>query len=146
MEQNPEQPNPMTDISGLVLQSKGSASISVSDAHTAIALGSGTLAVFATPMMVALMEAAAVDCVERFLPAGHTSLGTHIDVEHVAASPVGVTIQATAELVKIDGRSLTFALEARDEAELIGRGTHTRAVADIERFKARLARKTPTGS
>lgn len=136
----------MTDISGLDLQSKGTSSLRVSDAHTAIALGSGTLAVFATPMMVALMEAAAVDCVERKLPPGHTSLGTHIDVEHIAGSPAGATIQATAELVKIDGRNLTFALEARDEVELIGRGTHTRAVVEIARFQAKLARKSAASS
>ena len=129
------------DLSRLSPGRKGSARLVVGAAHTAPALGSGTIPVFATPMMVALMEAAAVDCVESLLPEGHTSLGTSLAVSHSAASPPGALIEATAELVSVDDRTLTFRVEARDAVEIIGAGTHTRVVADTERFKVKLARK-----
>ena len=131
----------MADFSNLKLHSKGTATLRVSGAHTAIALGSGRIEVFATPMMIALMEAAAVDCVESQLLHGTASVGTHIDVTHIAATPVGVEINATAELVDIDARMLTFTVVARDETEVIGRGTHTRAIVDVARFNARLGSK-----
>lgn len=91
--------------------------------------------------MVALMEAACVDCVERLLPAGYLSLGTHLDVTHSAPTPVGLTVIATAELINVDGRKLVFRLEARDDHELIGKGSHTRMIVDSTRFNARLAAK-----
>ncbi len=104
-------------------------------------MGSGQIEVFASPMMIAAMEAAAVACIERHLPAGHASLGTHLDVTHSAPSPVGARIAATAELVAIDGRTVTFRVEARDEHEIIGSGTHTRVIVDTDRFGAKVARK-----
>jgi predicted thioesterase len=91
--------------------------------------------------MITLMEEAALACVEHALPPGHQSLGTHLDVSHVAATPIGMRITAQAELVGIDGRKLRFAVSARDEAELIGEGRHDRVVVDVARFEARLVGK-----
>jgi predicted thioesterase len=122
---------------------KGQSSLVVTDAMTAPRMGSGQIEVFASPMMIAAMEAAAIACIERHLPAGHASLGTHLDVAHSAPSPVGAGIVATAELISIDGRTVTFRVEARDEHEVIGLGTHTRVIVDIDRFVAKLARKRP---
>lgn len=116
----------------------GEARTSVDDARTARAMGSGGEAVFATPAMVALMEAAAVATVERLLPAGHISLGTEINVEHVAATPLAAEVSARAELTAIEGRLLRFALTAHEGDKLIGRGSHVRAVVERARFLARL--------
>jgi predicted thioesterase len=119
----------------------GSASLVVAEAHTAPHVGSGKVHVLATPVMVNLMEAAALDAAERYLPAGHQSLGTRLDVRHIAATPGGLRVTARAELVGIDGRYLTFRVEAHDERELIGDGTHTRVVVNVERFDQRAQAK-----
>jgi predicted thioesterase len=121
----------------------GSASILVTDAQLAPQLGSGSAPVFASPAMIALMEAAAVDCVERQLDAGQETLGVHLDVEHIAATPVGHKVTATAELIEKDGRKLVFKVEARDERELIGRGRHTRIIVDSARFRSKVDAKRP---
>ncbi len=121
----------------------GSATIVVEDAHLAPRLGSGRAPVLATPALIALMEAAAVACVEDQLAAGQETLGIHLDVEHIAATPVGHKVTATAELLERDGRKLLFKVEARDERELIGRGRHTRIIVDSERFRAKAASKLP---
>lgn len=131
---------PAFDLSRLLPGSAGTASVVAGPEHSARAVGSGTLEVFATPMMVALMEAAAIDCVERLLPEGCTSLGTHLEVSHDAPSPLGMTIFATAVLVRVEDRVLTFRVEARDGAAVIGRGTHRRVVVDARRFKDKLQR------
>src|SRR5437868_10636405 len=96
---------------------RGSAQLTVADAHTAPRVGSGRVRVLATPVMINLMEAAALDCVEALLPDGHQSLGIHLDVSHHAATPVGMRIAATARLVGVEGRRLKFAVEAHDEKE-----------------------------
>lgn len=113
----------------------------VTDALTAPAVGSGSVAVYATPSMVALMEAAAVACIEHHLAPGQTSLGVHLDVSHTAGTPAGLAVSATATLTAVDGRKLTFAIEAHDDVEVIGRATHTRIVVDTERFMAKVAAK-----
>lgn len=110
----------------------------VGEEHTAAHVGSGRAPVLATPIMVALMEAAAVDCIERAVPAGHESLGVRIDVEHSSPTPVGMRITATAELSEVNGRMLSFHLEARDEGGVIGKGRHMRVVVDSERFRAKV--------
>jgi fluoroacetyl-CoA thioesterase len=119
----------------------GRYSILVADEHTAPFVGSGKVRVLATPVMINLFEAAALECCEQHLPQGHQSLGIHLDVRHIAATPVGMRVEATAELVEIDGRTLTFRVEARDERELIGDGTHRRVVVNVERFDERVQRK-----
>lgn len=128
----------MADFSKLTPGLTGAASTMVTDALMAPNAGSGSAPVYASPSMIALMEGAAVDCVEKFLPSEHISLGTHLDVHHIAATPKGLTVTARATLMAIDGRKLTFAVEAHDGVEMIGKGTHTRVVVDSPRFKARL--------
>src|SRR5271155_4763490 len=119
----------------------GSAEITVGPEHTAPFVGSGRIAVLATPVMINLIEAAALAAIEHLLPAGHQSLGIHLDVSHTAATPVGVRVAATAEVVSLEGRTVTFRVEARDEFEPIGGGTHQRVVVSVARFDERVQRK-----
>jgi fluoroacetyl-CoA thioesterase len=131
----------MIELSPLRPGLTGSAEIVVGEEHTAPFVGSGRVRVLATPVMINLMEAAALDAVEKLLPAGHQSLGIHLDVRHFAATPVGMRVRVTAELVKVAGRTLDFRVEARDEKEAIGDGLHQRVVVNVERFDARVQRK-----
>lgn len=128
----------MSDLSeGLT----GSAEIIVGEEHTAPRVGSGRVHVLATPVMINLMEAAALDAIEGLLPPGHQSLGTHLNVGHYAATPVGMTLRATATVTKVDGRNVEFRVEAYDDKERVGDGTHTRVVVNVERFDKRVQRK-----
>jgi fluoroacetyl-CoA thioesterase len=131
----------MTDLSKLRVGLKGEAQIRVGDAQTAPRVGSGRVRVLATPVMINMMEAAALDAIESLLPEGHQSLGTHLDVGHYAATPVGMTLRATAEVTKIDGRNIEFRVEAFDDRERIGDGTHVRVVVNVERFDKRVQKK-----
>jgi fluoroacetyl-CoA thioesterase len=119
----------------------GSSTIVVGPEHTAPFVGSGRIAVLATPVMINVIEAAALAAVEHLLPAGHQSLGSHLDVSHTAATPVGVRVTATAEVTSLEERAITFRVEARDEFERIGGGTHQRVVVSVERFDERVQRK-----
>jgi predicted thioesterase len=119
----------------------GTAEIVVGTRDTAPHVGSGQIGVLATPIMVNLMEAAALQAVERFMPPGHQTVGTHLDVKHFAATPVGMRVRASAELVRIDGRTLTFRIEAEDEREKIGEGVHERLIINVERFDQRMQKK-----
>ena len=119
----------------------GSAEIVVGTRDTAPHVGSGKIGVLATPIMVNLMEAAALHAVEKFMPPGHQTVGTHLDVKHFAATPVGLRVRAEAELVKVEGRTLTFRLRASDEREAIGEGVHERLIINVERFDERMRRK-----
>ncbi len=120
----------------------GHAEMVVGTNDTAPRVGSGRGHVLATPVMITLMEEAALAAVEDQLPEGRQSLGTHLDVSHVAATPIGMQVIARAELIAIDGRRLTFQVEARDEAELIGEGTHQRVVVSAQSFAERIAAKS----
>jgi predicted thioesterase len=131
----------MVDLSRLTPGLTGAAEIVVAEEHTAPRVGSGRVHVLATPVMINLMEAAALAAVEHLLPAGHQSLGTRLEVGHYAATPVGLRVQATAELTEIDGRMLAFRVEARDDKERIGDGTHVRVVVNVARFDARVQAK-----
>jgi predicted thioesterase len=131
----------MTDLSKLIPGLEGHAELVVGEQHTAPRIGSGRVRVLATPVMINLMEAAALDCVEALLPDGHQSLGIHLDVSHHAATPVGMRISATARLVAVEGRRLKFAVEARDEKEIVGDGTHERVVVNVARFDERVQKK-----
>jgi predicted thioesterase len=124
----------------------GTAEIVVGPEHTAPFVGSGRIAVLATPVMINVIEAAALAAVEHLLPAGHQSLGIKLDVSHIAATPIGLHVTATAEVVHVEGRTITFRVEARDEFELIGRGTHERVVVSLERFDERVQRKVRAAS
>lgn len=109
--------------------------------HTAARVGSGVIAVLATPVMINLIEAAALDACEAILPDGHQTLGTHLDVSHTAATPVGGLVTAVAEVVAVRGREIDFVVEARDDIDVIGKGRHTRVVVNVEKFEARVKRK-----
>ncbi len=119
----------------------GTAEIVVGPEHTAPFVGSGRIAVLATPVMINVIEAAALAAVEHLLPPGHQSLGIHLDVSHVAATPVGLRVTATAEVIGVEGRTIKFRVEAHDEVETIGGGTHERVVVSVERFDERVQRK-----
>lgn len=119
----------------------GTASIAVTPEVTARHLGSGTVAVFATPEMVRLMERAAVNGLAPYLAPGQQSVGTLVNVKHLAATPVGATVTATAELIEINGRRLTFKVRAHDGVDLIGEGLHERALIDLARFEAKVQAK-----
>ena len=131
----------MTDLSKLRTGLKGKAQIRVGEEQTAPRVGSGRVRVLATPVMINMMEAAALDAIESLLPDGHQSLGTHLDVGHYAATPVGMILRATAEVTKIDGRNVEFRVEAFDDRERIGDGRHVRVVVNVERFDKRIQRK-----
>lgn len=112
----------------------GSAETLVERADTAQEVGSGSLLVYATPCMVALMEGAACNALEGKLAECETSVGTRMDVQHLAATPVGMEVRAESRLTAVDGRRLTFEITAFDEAGEIGKATHERVVVKTERF------------
>lgn len=101
---------------------------------TAAAFGSGEIKVFATPMMIGLMENAALHAVDPHLPEGYKTVGTHLDVSHLAATPIGMKARAVAELTAIEGKKLTFKVTAYDEQEKIGEGTHNRYIINSAKF------------
>jgi predicted thioesterase len=131
----------MVDLTRIKPGLTGTAQIIVANEHTAPFVGSGRIAVLATPVMINVIEAAALEAIEHLLPEGHQSLGTHLDVSHVAATPVGLRVTATAEVVKVEGRTITLRVEAHDEVEVIGNGTHQRVVVSVLRFDERVQRK-----
>jgi predicted thioesterase len=133
------------DLCKLTIGLKGSADLLVDIEHTAPRVGSGRVAVLATPVMINLMEAAALAAVEHLLPCGYQSLGIHLDIRHFAATPVGMRIAATCELIAVNGRTLSFRVEAHDEKEPIGDGMHERVVVNVDRFDQRVQRKLDPG-
>ena len=123
---------------------RGEATVAVTDANTAAALGSGSLRVFGTPAMLALMEQAACNALAAHLEPGQTSVGTHLDVSHEAATPVGLTVRAEAEVTAVEGRILTFRVTASDACGPIGQGTHQRCIIRQASFLERTyAKKQP---
>ena len=118
-----------------------SAELLVGEEHTAPRVGSGKIHVLATPVMINVIEAAALAAVEHLLPAGHQSLGTLLSVRHIAATPVGMRVTARAVVTGVNGRTIAFQVEARDEKELIGDGTHERVVVNVAKFDERVRRK-----
>lgn len=112
--------------------------VTVTDANCAATVGSGDMAVFATPSMVALMENAAMNAVAAVLPGGSTTVGAEINTTHIKPSPIGAQVKATARLVAVDGRKLSFDIEASDECGIIGKAHHVRFVVDRERFMSKL--------
>ena len=131
----------MTDLSKLQPGLTGFARIHVGVEQTAPSIGSGKVPVLATPVMINVIEAASLAAVEHLLPPGHQSLGIHLDVRHFAATPIGMHVEATAELTAVEGRTLSFKVEARDDKEPIGGGTHERVVVNVARFDERIHRK-----
>ena len=116
---------------------KGRQEIKVSEENTALAMGSGTLQVFATPAMIALMEKTAWVSVAEQLAEGEGTVGTQLNVAHLSATPLNMTVRCESELIEIDGRRLVFKVAAYDEAGLIGEGTHERFIVKNEKFQAK---------
>ena len=110
----------------------------VTEDDTAKKLASGTIEVFSTPMMVALMECAAKDVVQPFLEEGYSTVGTSLNIKHIAATKVNKKVWAIAELIEIDRKKLTFKIDAFDEDKKIGEGTHERFIIENEKFIAKL--------
>lgn len=121
---------------------KGTYTLRVMPAHLANQFKDAALPqVFATPMMVTAMENAALNAIRAYLDPGESAVGTLVNVRHLAATPVGHQITASAEVTKVDGRQIAFKVSARDETEDIGDGTHERMVVDMARLDKRLKAK-----
>lgn len=112
--------------------------------RTALEIGSGNVPVFATPMLVALMETAAINSLAGYLPEGMTTVGTKVDISHIKATPVGMTVTARARLVEVDRKRFVFQVSAEDEAGPIGDGRHERFWVDIKKFIARAKERGET--
>ncbi|HEX9369631.1 MAG TPA: thioesterase family protein [Roseiflexaceae bacterium] len=119
----------------------GNAGLVVGAEHTAPRIGSGKVHVLATPVMINLIEAAALAAVEHLLPAGYQSLGTHLDVRHIAATPVGMRVRATAQVTAVNDRTISFKVNVKDEVDLVGDGVHERVVVNVAKFDQRVQRK-----
>lgn len=113
---------------------KGIAQTVVEREDTAQEVGSGSLLVYATPCMVALMEGAACEAIAQALAEGQTTVGTALNIEHISATPVGLEVRAEATVTGVDGKVITFEVHAFDEAGEIGRGSHTRVVINSQKF------------
>lgn len=113
----------------------------VEQQHTAVAFGSGDVEVLATPVMIGLMEHAAMNAVDRNLGEGYATVGTMLNIKHLAATPVGMKAKAEAELIRIEGKRLTFNVAAYDEKEKIGEGTHERYIIEVAKFLKRVQEK-----
>ena len=121
---------------------EGEARVDVNEKNTAIAYGSGSVSVFATPAMVGLMEKASLSSVDPLLEPGFATVGTKVNVKHLAATPLGMNVVATSRLVEVDGKRLIFEVEARDEVDLIGTGVHERFIVKLDSFIKRAAGKS----
>ncbi|MGM0368302.1 MAG: thioesterase family protein [Actinomycetota bacterium] len=130
----------MQDIN-LKVGLSGTARTQVNQNNTAVAYGSGNVDVFATPAMVGLMEKAAIEAVDRNLPEGFASVGTRVDIKHLAATPIGMSVTANAILVEAEGPKLKFKVEAYDGKEKIGEGIHSRYVVNLDDLRRRANEK-----
>ena len=128
-------------LNKITIGKTATASTTVNESNTAHSVYSGSLNVFATPMMIALMESAACEVLSDALEDGQTSVGTQINVSHIAASPLGAVITATATITNVDGRKIDYSVVASDEAGEVGNGTHTRVVVDATKFMAKVSGK-----
>lgn len=113
---------------------KGEAATLVEREDTAKEVGSGSLLVYATPCMVALMEGAACEAIEEALDDTKTTVGTELSIQHLSATPVGLEVRAEAEVTAVDGKVITFEIHAYDEAGEIGKGTHKRVIVNSQKF------------
>lgn len=120
---------------------RGTRELLVTSENTAKALGSGGLDVFSTPSMIALMESCAAQSVLPLLPSGNSTVGTRLDIKHLSATPIGMTVRCETELIEIDRRRLVFLCRAYDDAGLIGEGTQERFIVDNAKFMEKTAQK-----
>jgi fluoroacetyl-CoA thioesterase len=136
--------NPMRPIP---LGTKGAFTLRVLPEHLANQFKDAMLPkVLATPVMILIMENAALDAIRPFLELGESAVGTEIDVRHIAATPVGHHVRGEAEVIKVEGKRIEFKVSANDEIEEIGNGTHQRIVIDLRSFNERLVFKSASGS
>jgi fluoroacetyl-CoA thioesterase len=150
--------SPLQNLEAIQPGLRGEVRLVVAEEHTAQHLGSGGVKVLATPQMVLLMEWAGVAAVDHLLPEGYCTVGAHLDVRHLAPTPVGFQVRATAELLEVDGRRLTFRVAVyeetsggshenpADQQQLVGEGTHQRAIIDVQHFSDRVAQKAAAAS
>lgn len=115
--------------------------LTVTEDKLASTVGSGLLRVFATPAMIAAMEQAACGALEPFLQEGQTSVGTALQIEHTAPTPLGMEVEVTATITAVEGRRVDFTVEARDAVGSVGHGTHSRFLVDAVRFQEKADRK-----
>lgn len=114
----------------------------VNESMLAAHVGSGSVDLLATPVMIVLMENVAAACIESYIPDDFTSVGTEVSVTHQAATPVGMKITIKASVMQVkNGRTIYFDLEARDEVEVVGKGTHTRVLVEKEKFEKKAKSK-----
>lgn len=125
------------ELTGLRPGLHGVVEVLVGTRDTAPHVGSGKIKVLATPVLVSMMEEAALVAVEGLLPVGYQTVGTRLDLSHTAATPVGMRVKAHAEVAQVEGRKLTFHVWAEDERERISEGRHERIVVNVERFDKR---------
>ena len=125
------------DFENLKVGAKNFVEMVVTESDTAISMKSGSLEVLATPKIICLVEEAAANLAEKFLPAEFTSVGTNLNVNHTAPTPIGLKVRAEVELVEIDGRKLIFKVVANDEVSEIFNGTHERFIVNREKFQAK---------
>jgi fluoroacetyl-CoA thioesterase len=133
--------NPVSSTERIKPGLKGTSELLVAEEHTAPRVGSGRVHVLATPVMINVIEAAALAAIEHLLPEGYQSLGTRLDIRHFAATPVGMRVRAEVEVLKIEGRTVTFRVSVADEKEPVGDGTHERMVVNVSRFDVRVQDK-----
>jgi predicted thioesterase len=119
----------------------GEAAVEVTAENTAERFGNKGAAVFATPQLVALMELSAINAIRPYLSPGEGSVGTKVEISHLAATPVGMTVRAVATLTAVAGKKLTFTVEAYDDREKVGEGSHERYIIDTAKFLAKVAAK-----
>ena len=118
----------------IIVGMKGTVSTVVEREDTAYEVGSGSLLVYATPCMVALMEGAACDAIDAEIPEGKTSVGTELNITHISATPVGLEVHAEAEVIEVEGATVTFRVTAYDETGKIGEGVHKRVIITTQKF------------
>jgi predicted thioesterase len=133
--------NPVSSTERIKPGLKGASELLVAEEHTAPRVGSGRVHVLATPVMINVIEAAALAAIEHLLPEGYQSLGTRLDIRHFAATPVGMRVRAEVVVLGVDGRTVTFRVSVADEKEPIGDGTHERMVVNVSRFDVRVQDK-----
>jgi predicted thioesterase len=116
---------------------KSTETIMVTEQNTAAAVGSGTVSVFATPMMINLIEGTCARSIQGELEAGQTTVGTHLNISHDAPTPVGMEVTCSSKLTTVDGRALTFEVEVTDASGVVGHGTHSRFIVNEEKFTSK---------
>jgi predicted thioesterase len=129
------------DLGAIKPGTTGTSELVVREEHTAPRVGSGEVHVLATPVMINVIEAAALAAIERVLPPGYQSLGTLLNVRHIAATPVGMRVRAQAKVLRVEGRTVFFEVKVHDEKELVGEGMHERVVVNVAKFSERVSRK-----